>query len=692
MLERELKFRLPPELEPDSGEAARLLLGQLAGLCLKTLNCDGDAPLPSAEDYDALYLDSPDERLGRRLVSLRQRREGDVIRLCLKGPALPDPLGDAAGASLRPETERHLSRWLDPADPGDLARLRAELLTLDYRAFAPDLPALLAQLPLTVRGRARFTRHEARFQSAGGSAFALSLDLGVLTGSRAAERVAIVELEVSREAPEAAVTDRELGALAAALGGFGLVPTRFEKARALARLGRIPLLILGAGPAGVAAALAAREEGLEGADIVLVERNRRIGRKLLATGNGRCNFSNLAVGSGAYASLDETPAAAAARSRWVADWPFARLNEYLNAAALSCHVEEGRVYPASQRAETVVSLLEELLAAAAIDVRCSLRVLGVEALSGGGFAVRVSEGEMLFADRLILAGGGRAVPGLGADGSAAAWARALGESLTELLPGLVPLCTSDEDLKGLGGLRLAATLTAGRISEQGELLLTDYGLSGIIAMEFASAAAPRLAAGALEIRLDVCPGHDEDAVRDLLERRRKRLPGSAASRLAAGLVDAGLSGVLWRRLLADSAELRRAEAAAAASGGAAADAGDRDRRRRRRRDARVQGPGDSALKVRDLSPKQVADFARLLKSLPVTVTGTRGDDQAQLTLGGVRLDTLEEPGFASRRHPGLFFCGELLDIHGRCGGYNLHFAFCSGIEAGAAAARSLLGR
>ncbi len=688
MLERELKFRLPPGLEPDSEAAARQLLGELAGLCLAALDGGGKNLVLGAEDYDALYLDSPDEELGRRLVSLRLRREGAVIRLCLKGPAMPDPLGDAAGASLRPEAERRLSRWLDPARPGDLIRLREELASLDYRAFAPGLSALLAKLPLAARGRAQFVRHEARFESEGGSAFALSLDLGELNGSRASERVAIVEVEVVREALEAVVTDREFAALAEVLSAFGLVPSRFEKARALARLGRIPLLILGGGPAGVAAALAAREAGLDGHDIVLVERNRRIGRKLLATGNGRCNFSNLDIIPGAYASLAETPAAAAVRARWAADWPFARLKSCLDAVGLSCHVEEGRVYPASQRAETVVSLLEELLAATGIDVRCSLRVLEVETLPRGGFAVRVSEGDMLFAERLVLAGGGRAVPGLGADGSAHAWVRALGESLTGLRPGLVPLRTRDDDLRLLRGLRLGAAISAAGVSERGELLFTDYGLSGIVAMEFASSVAERLAAsGELEISLDFCPDHDEATVRDLLERRRSRLPRSAASRLAAGLVDLDLSRILWRRLLAASPELRSVEASVPPPAAGAVDGG---RRRRRRRDPQSEGLADSVLRAGDLGTEQLAAFARLLKSLPVTVSGTLGDDQAQLTLGGVRLDTLEEPGFASRRHPGLFICGELLDMHGRCGGYNLHFAFCSGLEAGAAAARTLL--
>ncbi|MDI9470542.1 MAG: aminoacetone oxidase family FAD-binding enzyme [Bacillota bacterium] len=680
MLERELKFSLPPQLGPASQEEARRLLEELARLCLNVLEAAGPADCRS-EDYDALYLDSPDEELGRRFISLRLRREGRRIRLCLKGPSEPDALGSGLGVSLRPEAEKHLDSWLDPAEPRDLERLREELGSFDFAPFTPELPQLLARLPLAARGRARFTRHEARFSSGSGSAFALSLDLGELSGSRASENIAIVELEVSREAPEPEVTDRELEALGQSLKRFGLIPSRFEKARALARLRRIPLLILGAGPAGVAAALAAREAGLAGRDIVLVERNRRIGRKLLATGNGRCNFSNLDICPDAYASLVETEEAKARRDRLTAVWPFARIKEKLDDMGFSCHLEEGRVYPASRRAETLVSWLEELLAAAAVDLRCQLRVLGVEALPQGGFMVRVSEGEALLCDRLIIAGGGRAVPGLGADGSASEWARALGESVTELYPGLVPLTTADRDLQQLGGLRLDAALSADGIRERGELLFTDYGLSGIVAMELASALAPLPAAG-LEIRLDFCPDLDQEAVRDLLWRRRARLPQTPASRLSAGLVDLRLGRILWQRLVAARPELGGREAA----GGPPAVAVPAGRKGRRRRPSAAAEPCDSALRVGELDFRTVTDFAGLLKACPVTVNGTLSDAEAQLTIGGVRLDRLAETGFASIRNPGLFFCGEVLDVHGRCGGYNLHFAFCSGLEAGMAAA------
>ena len=580
-----------------------------------------------------------------------------------------------------------MPEWIELGAEGGDDVLRAAIAGLDLGVFPAPLAATLRAIRPIATGEVRFARHETRLTGEG-AALMLSLDLGWLEAAGRREAVRIVELEVDGAAgPGLALLEQ---AVAALVTGLGLQPTRYEKAARLAALGRQPLVIVGAGAAGLMAALAARRAGLEGADILLLERNRQPGRKLLASGNGRANISHRGVAARDYASLGDGRRLPQGLVACLDDWPDGRLLAQFEDWGLACREEEGRWYPASLRAESVVSLFAELIAEQGVALRCGERVLGVEQLGDGSFLIACSEGPAILASRLILATGGCAAPALGSDGAGYQFLEQLGLPCTPILPGLVALRSPEPSLAPLAGQRQRATLYGEGLEPlSGELLFAADGLSGIVAMDMASQLAGRQ--GPHTLLLDLCPGFDDEELLRLLLRRRDTVPQASAASLAAGLLAPETAHWAWSRALEDQApQARRLAAAAAKAGQRRAAAQPRPRGRRRKRPQAPSPPTLTALPLAALDEAALAFFAAFLRRVPCRIDGTRDFDQAQLSLGGLPLDALSWPDFAVPARPGLHVCGELLDLHGPCGGYNLHLAFVSGWEAGRAAAQALL--
>jgi predicted Rossmann fold flavoprotein len=372
--------------------------------------------------------------------------------------------------------------------------------------------------------------------------------------------------------------------------------------------------VIGAGAAGMAAAVAAAMAsafgGGAGAEIVCFEKNAEPGRKLLATGNGRCNLSNAGCGE---ADLVEAF--------------FGGLGVMLRQEA------EGRLYPYSGQASAVRDALWEALRRAGARLACGAPVAGVSR-ADGGFWVSDANGARHRADRVIVATGGKAGPQYGCAGDGYRIAKGLGHSVASPLPSLVRLTCAEGEAGRLAALEGArakgeATLWLGgrrAASEAGEIQFTRDGLSGICVFDLSRHLRPREAdgpGGARRVTLDLAPGHSEEEL---------------AALFGAGL-PAGLAGVAPEKV----ARMVRSEAG-----------------------------GD---------PRRAA---RLMKSMAFAISGTKGWKEAQSTSGGVPLDEVGLEGMESRITPGLHFAGEVLDYDGRCGGYNLHWAWVSGMKAGAA--------
>lgn len=404
------------------------------------------------------------------------------------------------------------------------------------------------------------------------------------------------------------------------------------------------LIIIGGGAAGLAAALTAARTA-PGLPIRVLEAQAKPGRKLLATGNGRCNLTNLDIRPRNYHSGSRRRLCELLESM-----PTQRSLDFFADLGLWCTPDEaGRVYPACRQASMVLELL--LLAvkrAKTITIETNCRV---KSLTQGkkGLLVTAQDGRSFRDGAVVLAAGGQAAPKLGGSSSGYELAEGLGHSVEPLRPCLVPLRCEGSFFKSLKGLRVLcrASLYAGgkRLArEDGEIQFTDYGLSGIPALQFSCHAAQ----GAT-VRLDLLPDWSVEALEQELARRLRVYAQEPTEDAVLGLVSRRIQYVLLRELGLD--------------------------------------PTAPARKV---TQQQCRQLVRMLKSWRISVTGTQGWEQAQTSAGGVSLEEVQED-FSSVFEPRLFLAGEVLDAAGDCGGYNLHWAWCSGMEAGRGAAQLLAG-
>ncbi len=383
------------------------------------------------------------------------------------------------------------------------------------------------------------------------------------------------------------------------------------------------LLILGGGASGLAAAIEAARSGV---CPVVLERLDRVGKKILATGNGRCNLLNLNASGAQYndpAFVSEILHAFDVES----DLDFFRSMGLVMTADSA-----GRVYPRSMAASTVLDVLRLECTRLGVELRTGESAANVRR-TGSAFVVNGA----MRTKALIVACGGKAAPAQGSDGSGYPLLRALGHSVTALRPALVQIRTETDAIRPLKGLRSMASLTlrtpkGETYTSDGEILFADYGLSGIAAMDLS-----RHAAEGSVLTIDLLPDMTETETLDWLHARRRDDPRRPLDVFLTGLTQSRIGQTVLRQTL------------------------------------RM----DLSLPCRKLDDGQLTALCRALKGFPLRVTGTKGFTDAQITAGGV--PTAEfDISLASRKTPGLFVCGEILNVDGLCGGYNLTFAWSSG--------------
>ena len=398
--------------------------------------------------------------------------------------------------------------------------------------------------------------------------------------------------------------------------------------------------IIGGGASGMAATLAAAEN--EQVQVILMERQARLGRKLQATGNGRCNLSNLHAAAGGYHGAQPS----------FADYaigqfpPEAALRWFRSLGLFTVAEASGRVYPYSDQANSVVDILRFALEKPNITVKLGFEVEKVKK-TADGFRVSSKE-ETVSCDRLIVACGGLAGTKLGGSMSGYKLLRSLGHSCTKLRPTLVQLKTNWGGVAGLKGVRTnchAEILRDGELFARstGELQFTEYGLSGPVIFEVSRDVCQ--GGGEWLCRLDFLPEVAVDTLEGELTRRRKtHLP---ASELLTGILHNRLGRVLTQA---------------------------------------VGVPANRS--ISELTEEDLRRVARAVKAFDVSLTEPMGMDCAQVTAGGIRTEEFDETTMESRLIPGLYACGEVLDIDGDCGGYNLQWAWSSGRLAGENAGRN----
>ncbi len=369
--------------------------------------------------------------------------------------------------------------------------------------------------------------------------------------------------------------------------------------------------VIGGGAGGLCAAVAA---GRAGADVVIFEQANRVGKKLLKTGNGRCNLSNTHVSPEHYNRPDFVAPVLSAM-------PCGELLSFFDSLGLwTVTDEEGRVYPRSDTAASVLDVLRLECEELEVGERCSMEITGI-APQGHGFYLTARIGETFFVDRVIVATGG-----------GTSLLRPLGHKMVPFSPILCPLKTDTESIRGLTGLRCACRAELIRrgksvYAEEGEILFRDFGVSGILVLNLSRYALP-----GDTLSLDLLPELPLDALTE-------KLAAQKALRQDADL----FTGIFHRRL--GEAIARRAKSG------------------------------------------EVSDLARIIKDYRLSVLGPGDTQHAQVTRGGADTAEFDPETLESRRVPGLYAVGEALDIDGACGGYNLHWAFASGLRAGRSAAR-----
>lgn len=397
--------------------------------------------------------------------------------------------------------------------------------------------------------------------------------------------------------------------------------------------------IIGGGASGMAAALAAAEN--QNVQVVLMERQARVGRKLQATGNGRCNLTNLHAGNSGYHG--EEPAF----SRYALErfGPEDTRNWFRGLGLYTVAEASGRVYPYSDQANSVVDVLRFALDKPNITVKLGFEVEKVKK-TATGFLVEAGA-ERTVCDRLIVACGGLAGTKLGGSMSGYKLLRGLGHHCTRLRPALVQLRSAWGGVTGLKGVRAnchGAVYRDGVIFAEstGEIQFTEYGLSGPVIFEISRDVCQ--GGGNWLCRLDFLPEIREEALKNELFRRRStNLP---ASELLTGILHNRLGRVL------------------------------------------TQEVGISGTRpISTLSDYEIGLAAGAVKAFDVPLTEPLGMDCAQVTAGGILTREFAGETMESRLVPGLYACGEVLDVDGDCGGYNLQWAWSSGRLAGLHAGR-----
>ena len=392
--------------------------------------------------------------------------------------------------------------------------------------------------------------------------------------------------------------------------------------------------IIGGGAAGMAAALAASEN--QDVQVVLLERQARVGKKLSATGNGRCNLTNLHANEGGYHGEEASFAEFALTKYNVEE----TLCWFRSLGLFTVAEDSGRVYPYSDQANSVVDVLRFALEKTNIRLETGFEVEKVKK-NGDVFCIE-GTGGIVECDRLIIACGGLAGTKLGGSMSGYKLLRSFGHKCTKLRPTLVQRKSSWSGAASLKGVRAnchAQILHNGEVFAQskGELQFTEYGLSGPVIFEISrDVCAER---GQWVCRLDLLPEIEENTLKaELLRRKSTNLP---VSELLTGILHNRLGRVLTKSV----------------------------------------GISDY-VPVSQLEEYELDAVCEAVKSFEVALTEPMGMDSAQVTAGGIVTKEFNPETMESKLVPGLYACGEVLDIDGDCGGYNLQWAWSSGRLAG----------
>ncbi len=414
------------------------------------------------------------------------------------------------------------------------------------------------------------------------------------------------------------------------------------------------VIVIGGGPSGLMACIAASRQG---ARVVLVDKGDKLGRKLGISGGGRCNVTNAK-------EIDEIIKHIPGNGRFLhsalAHFGNREIIAFFENLGIRLKEEDnGRMFPVTDKAKTVVDALVGQVRKQGVDIRVNCAVERVLYRDGRTSGIRLRTGETIAGKCVVIASGGKSVPHTGSTGDGYAWAEDAGHTITPLFPTEVPLTSGEpfirsRELQGLSlrNVKLTVWNAKGKkiISHQGDMLFTHFGLSGPIALrcsQFVVKERQKTAEKQVLTTIDLYPDKSVQEIYDESMALAKSEPKKAVKNVLKGYVSERLVPLLLRQAGLDEQT------------------------------------------TYDNIPKQPwMELSKRIKALPVKVNGTLSIEEAFVTGGGVNLKELDPRTMGSKLMQGLFFCGEILDIHGYTGGYNITAAFATGYTAGTFAAQA----
>ncbi|AFL67990.1 NAD(P)/FAD-dependent oxidoreductase [Sulfurospirillum barnesii] len=396
--------------------------------------------------------------------------------------------------------------------------------------------------------------------------------------------------------------------------------------------------IVGAGASGLVCAIEAARKGHK---VSLFEKNSKVGRKILATGNGKCNISNLNISLSRYhgESVATIKEVLKRFDTVTCKSFFAKLGLEMREG------EAGKLYPMSHQASSVVDLLLHEARSLGVDIFLESEVKSI-AHQQGAFCLHVKEQSYLF-DACVIGTGSLAMPNLGSSGSGYGFAQSFGHRLVEPYPSLVQCVCDEASIERASGVKMEARVelyieNQKVQSVQGDLLFTAYGLSGSAILEISrNVSYACLKQERVHVILDLMPTLSKEALQSLLQKRLSLAKGKSLSLWLEGIIPKKLALMILEK--------------------------------------------EKLLHVKDasqLSMKELKKIVFALKALSLHVKETKGFESAEVCAGGVDMSEIEPKNLMSRKIKELYFCGEVLDVDGDCGGFNLHFAWASGFCVG----------
>ena len=398
------------------------------------------------------------------------------------------------------------------------------------------------------------------------------------------------------------------------------------------------IVIIGGGASGIMAAIEAVKSGKE---VVVVDRKERVLKKVLVTGNGRCNLTNVNAKINNYFS---TGSNIKKIENILNDFQPKDTMNFFESLGVVCNEEaRGKVFPLSGQAGSVIDALRFEAERVGVKFLLDFYVKKIEK-KGFQFIIYSEDKRIITSNRVLLSAGGKSYPELGSNGSGFELAREFGHTITPLFPSIVQFKTEEYQVKGLKGIKLDTKVTAYGDNKKictydGELLFTDYGVSGnvIFNISFIFPIHKKV-----ELEVDFLPKFSYDELLEKLKDRRDILGHLTMEHYFNGMINKKLGQFL----------------------------------------SKASGIEKLSKEINSLTDNELRKLCDVLKKYKLNVLDTTGYKNAQVTAGGIKLEEVNMETLESEKVKGLYFSGEILDVYGECGGFNFQWAWASGKKAG----------